>query len=826
MIARINTDWLSGTFAWVLRTTWQAALLAILVLAAMWLLRQRLTARMRCLMWGIVVLRLLMPPLPQTRWTLFHGVSLVQSSKATVRDIIHVAERQPSQNRTPERESIVIARIADAPLPIPAPVAQMRVTPAVRWSWPGFGTVLLSVWLTGVALFGIRLILASVRLVRLVRRCPVLNDPAIESLAADCAVKAGLPYAPVLLRADHLSGPAVTGLFSPRLLLPRDLLATFSAAELRLMLLHEFAHLRRRDLHLSWLLGVLQAVHWFNPPLRWVFNHLRADCELACDEFVLRLAASNSPDEQGRTYGHALLRLAEKFTQSHPAVSSQSVGQIGILDGPHNLQRRIVMITQFNPASRTLSRTWPVVFVGGLLICSGVLLADAVEPSKPKGAVEAGKVVPPPAAALSNQDVLKKSAESSATTEAKKRELDKLVAERNELETEYLEATVAQQAVRENMDKGKDPSSVDEQVSGNPDPKTAANEVLRARHRLDAAKEAEAKEDAQRQLDLAVWNAKDVESRVRADARSRMAQKYDERVRTLRRNLFKLDVRLGLQRLEISGVPAPMASNNLEHHRLERQSLVSELEIAKSEVARLRTTLADTHPKVEMMNERIQRLDQVIRRQDLLIGEDRRDPLTRTTVAPAIEKKAAEAREAASGNSPESMRAQAEELRVKQAQDVLQSRKAELSRIGELQKLGAADGNSKAEVAVAVQVATANVQAAEMALRMDQKRKAELDLEKASGVGAGDSLESLAVAGGELRVKAAAVGLKQKQAELKRVKSIHDAGAQNDSEFEMSSTEVELADLNLQQEQVNLRVAKVHERARAALRGEGAAGKP
>ncbi len=30
MIARINTDWLSGTFAWVLRTTWQAALLAIL----------------------------------------------------------------------------------------------------------------------------------------------------------------------------------------------------------------------------------------------------------------------------------------------------------------------------------------------------------------------------------------------------------------------------------------------------------------------------------------------------------------------------------------------------------------------------------------------------------------------------------------------------------------------------------------------------------------------------------------------------------------------------------------------------------------------------
>ena len=480
------------------------------------------------------------------------------------------------------------------------------------------------------------------------------------------------------------------------------------------------------------------------------------------------------------------------------------------------------MIAQFNPASRTLTRIWPAVVAGGILLCSGVLLADAVEPRKPKAADETGKVVLPPAAALSNQDVLKKSAEGLATADAKKRVLDKLVAERNELETEYLEARVAQQAVRENKNKGKDPSSVDEQVSGSLEPKSAASEVLRARHRLDAAKEAEAKEDAQRQLDLAVWKMKDVESRVRASARATMAQKYDERVRILQQNLSELDLRLGLQRTELSVVPRPSVSWNLERRSLERQSLVSELEGAKSEMEQLRTSLGDQHPKVAMMNQRIQRLERSIGQ----INEDRRDPLTRTSVEPAVEKKAAEAREAASSESLESLAVQSAEMRVKHAHDVLQRKNAEMKRIGELQEQGVVDANHHSEAAAAVEVATANVQTAEMALRMDQKRKAELDREKASGPASGDSLESLAVASAELRVKAAAVSLKQKQAEFKRVKSIHDQGVGSEAEFEMASTEVELAELSVQQEQVNLRVAKVHEKARAALRGEGGAAKP
>lgn len=380
---------LSGTVAWVLRASWQASLLALLVVAAQWILRGRLTARARCLLWGVVMLRLIAPPLPQARWTLFASLPQRHIAQAAVRKTNPVSI-------IPQRSEQPVISLPSAEM---VPTLISRTVPgAARSARPKLAMLALMVWIIGVVLLGIRILLSSIRLVRSVRRCRPLNDPEVEFLVRDCAVTAGLRHAPPLLAAPHLSGPAITGFFSPRLLLPPELPANFSRAELRLMLLHEFAHLRRRDLQLSWLVSLLAAMHWFNPLLRWALDRLRADCELACDEFVLQLTSPAAPDGQRQTYGHALLRLAERLTQRPHFAAPTALGQIGILEAPRQLHRRIVMIAQFNPASRTFSRTWPVLVAGALLLCGGVLLADAADPSRPKTAVEPGNTVPTPAA--------------------------------------------------------------------------------------------------------------------------------------------------------------------------------------------------------------------------------------------------------------------------------------------------------------------------------------------------------------------------------------------------------------------------------------------
>ena len=62
-----------------------------------------------------------------------------------------------------------------------------------------------------------------------------------------------------------------------------------------MVLLHELAHLKRHDLAVNWLLGLLQSVHWFNPALWLVFRRVRADREVACDELVLAAARRRTP---------------------------------------------------------------------------------------------------------------------------------------------------------------------------------------------------------------------------------------------------------------------------------------------------------------------------------------------------------------------------------------------------------------------------------------------------------------------------------------------------------------------------------------------------
>lgn len=101
---------------------------------------------------------------------------------------------------------------------------------------------------------------------------------------------------------DRIKTAFVLGIFRPRIYLPKGL----SSSDIRLILEHERAHIRRHDHQIkaaSWLILLL---HWFNP-LLWVsFWLMGRDMEISCDESVLK-----NLDGQGRAdYGDALLALA------------------------------------------------------------------------------------------------------------------------------------------------------------------------------------------------------------------------------------------------------------------------------------------------------------------------------------------------------------------------------------------------------------------------------------------------------------------------------------------------------------------------------------
>jgi beta-lactamase regulating signal transducer with metallopeptidase domain len=402
----LSGAWVSGTFGWLLRATWQAAVLAILVAGLQLLLRRRLSARARCMLWSVVILRLMLPPLPEWRPTLVRSLwparEAIALNKPTPQETVdasgpanvagpiepagsHRAILDPQQVAKLRAELAAMPDVSIGVEPVDSKNAPDAVTPPVvkvAQAQSRFNILKILrvsapwIWLGGAAILFLRLAWASVQLSRMVRRLPLLGDRVVERVLLDCADEMGLCAAPPILAADHLSGPAVVGLWKPRLLVPRRVCAAFGLGELRLMFLHELAHVRRRDVMVSWLLGGLAALHWFNPLLLLALRRVRADRELACDEMVLAVTRA----EDRRQYGYTLLRLAERLSDRAfgRLLVPASAGLVEILDDKRHLQQRIIMISCFNPALRS----WPAVCAGGLLLLAGVALTDAAEPAK------------------------------------------------------------------------------------------------------------------------------------------------------------------------------------------------------------------------------------------------------------------------------------------------------------------------------------------------------------------------------------------------------------------------------------------------------------
>jgi hypothetical protein len=140
-----------------------------------------------------------------------------------------------------------------------------------------------------------------------------------------------------------------------------------SDEELRLVVLHELGHLKRRDLFLQGLLVVSQAVHWFNP-LVWLAGRLaREDRELACDEFVM----AHTSHSGGHAYAKTLLRVLGLSRPGRPMLPA-----VGILETKNQIKQRILMITKYQS---TNARRIMLGAASILAVSAGLLMVNAAK---------------------------------------------------------------------------------------------------------------------------------------------------------------------------------------------------------------------------------------------------------------------------------------------------------------------------------------------------------------------------------------------------------------------------------------------------------------
>jgi HEAT repeat protein/beta-lactamase regulating signal transducer with metallopeptidase domain len=161
----------------------------------------------------------------------------------------------------------------------------------------------LLIWIVGAAAVLARLGLGLLGVQWISRRTERVTDAPWLPLARSLAAELGVSRRIVFLRSRRASMPMAWGILRPAVLMPADA-DNWPAERLRIVLLHELAHVKRRDCLTHMLAQMSCAVYWFNP-LAWIAaRHVRTERERACDDLVL---AAGTP---GTAYADQLLEVA------------------------------------------------------------------------------------------------------------------------------------------------------------------------------------------------------------------------------------------------------------------------------------------------------------------------------------------------------------------------------------------------------------------------------------------------------------------------------------------------------------------------------------
>jgi beta-lactamase regulating signal transducer with metallopeptidase domain len=253
-----------------------------------------------------------------------------------------------------------------------------------------------SSWATGiffawasVALVGLVRVTLALLQVRQLRRKSFALDEQTLSPELGALVRDFRRSRPVeLLVSKQLEVPTAIGFFKPGIVLPAWLLEGTPAEELKFILLHELAHLRRRDDWTNLAQQIVKAFLFFIPSIWWIERKLSLDREMACDDAVL--AHSGTP----HAYAECLAHVAERsFFRRQLALAQAAVAR---------LRQLTVRVTKIlDPSRPKPSQLWKpavpaVVVVAGLCVFSAsqapmlISFADAA----PAAGVQAAQMQP------------------------------------------------------------------------------------------------------------------------------------------------------------------------------------------------------------------------------------------------------------------------------------------------------------------------------------------------------------------------------------------------------------------------------------------------
>ncbi|ABE53869.1 peptidase M56, BlaR1 [Shewanella denitrificans OS217] len=297
--------------------------------------------------------------------TVFVLVTLVPFSLLSFNESAAVTNSASSQGASQvlaiSGTQVIDARPNTGPIKFPLAEQGWHLSSAVVFMLSPLLQGFLVIWLLGSVWRGYHFCVSLVRTWRLLGRSKMglaahlqaeIND---KHIALDTRLNAFA--VPRISLCQGVSSPLVTGLWSPKIIIPLSLARQLSVEQLIPIVLHEQAHIQRKDIWCGLFQEVIAILFWWSPVIRFLNKKIHIDRELACD---IRAAKQLT----GKQYAQSLLDCAKLMIQEQ-----RSVLTMGLFSKKKELVYRVDQVLQKN-AFTQVNKFWVTALCLGLSVGS------------------------------------------------------------------------------------------------------------------------------------------------------------------------------------------------------------------------------------------------------------------------------------------------------------------------------------------------------------------------------------------------------------------------------------------------------------------------
>ncbi len=344
----------------LIRMTISGAVMILVIVVIRALLLHKLPKRAFLFLWGVVLVRLLIPytlPCSFSAYSLLPEIGVTETAgniTAPLADdpaFLPVTDITPGDPAAPfepdlSPDSVINGGSEFTPAPEIPPESGLPFD------------IGAAVWIAGMAACAVFFTVSYIKCRVKFRESLPVESPRIAEWLGEHRLRRRIS----VRRSDRIAAPLTYGILRPVILLPKNY-EKIDPDDLGFVLAHEYVHIRRFDAVFKILLTAAVCVHWFNPLVWAMYVIANKDIEISCDEAVIKTLGETGK----KNYAMTLIRMEEVKSGFTPLINSF---------GKNAIKERIVTIMKFK-------KTTVITALASALLVAGTATAFATSAKSP-----------------------------------------------------------------------------------------------------------------------------------------------------------------------------------------------------------------------------------------------------------------------------------------------------------------------------------------------------------------------------------------------------------------------------------------------------------